>query len=78
MEKICPICNALEEIDEKCPLCGNRLVDGGVLQNYLGPYSPYVENSTIQLDININYCVHLLICENCHYDTRQSWKLIDI
>ncbi|MEN6413258.1 MAG: hypothetical protein ABFC84_10960 [Veillonellales bacterium] len=78
MEKVCPICNALAEVDEKCPLCGNRLADGGSLQNYLGSYSPYVESSTIQLDISEHYCVHLLVCENCHYDTRMAWKLIDV
>lgn len=78
MEKLCPICNALEEINKECPLCGNKLLDGGVIQNYLGPYSPYMEAETIPLNMNTNYCIHLLYCSNCNFDTSSSWELVII
>lgn len=78
MEKVCPICNALEGIYQECPLCGHQLIDGGVLQNYLGPYSPYMEGDTIPLNIDSNSCIHLLYCPECNFDTRASWELVII
>ena len=79
MEKICPICNALEEINQKCPFCGSEMIDGGVLQNYVGPYSPYMEADTIPLNINSSKgCTHLIYCPNCNFDTRSAWELVII
>jgi hypothetical protein len=78
MERICPLCNALDTVGRKCPYCGRRLEDGGALQNYLGPYSPYVEDSSVPDSMSGNYCIHLLYCPYCHYDTRAAWNFIEI
>jgi hypothetical protein len=72
MDKLCPICNGLQMITEQCPMCGEILVDGGSLQNYVGPYSPYMES-----DIE-NQCIHLFFCEECGYDVRVALQLINI
>lgn len=78
MDRICPLCNGLDSVSSNCPCCGQRLEDGGALQNYLGPYSPYVESETIPNAMTDHYCVHLLYCPNCHYDTKAIWNFIEI
>lgn len=78
MEKVCPICNALDEVHESCPHCGYEMLDGGALQNYLGPYSPYMEGDLIPLNMLEQECVHLVYCPNCHYDMRVSWNFVII
>ncbi|MDF2635513.1 MAG: hypothetical protein K0R78_2387 [Pelosinus sp.] len=72
MDKLCPVCNGLQGITEQCPICGEILLDGGSLQNYVGPYSPYMES-----DID-NKCIHLLFCTECGYDVRATLKLVSI
>lgn len=69
MEKVCPICNSLQKIEEQCPICLNILKDGGMITDYLGPYSPYVENS-----VSENVCMHLLYCTQGHYDTIKTFE----
>ena len=69
MEKVCPMCNALQAITEKCPQCGAALVDGGSVSSYLGPYSPYMDTQGLPYQSD-NYCVHLMYCPICQYDTR--------
>lgn len=72
MDKVCPLCNALYAITSQCPNCGRLLQDGGSLQNYIGPYSPYMESDSE------NQCIHLLYCADCHYDVRVATKLVII
>ncbi len=69
MEKVCPLCNALQTITETCPRCGASLVDGGALSGYLGPYSPYMDVQGLPF-CSEGYCVHLVYCPTCEYDTR--------
>jgi hypothetical protein len=52
------------------------MADGGVLENYYGPYSPYMDWSGLQQNSSEGQCVHLLYCPACHYDTRVAWELI--
>lgn len=80
MEKICPVCNCLQTIDRQCPVCGQQMMDGGALENYFGPYSPYMDNSsfTMPFDLPDTHCVHLLYCPCCHYDIRAAWELVTI
>jgi hypothetical protein len=72
MDKLCPACNGLDLIKDQCPICGEILLDGGSLQNYVGPYSPYMES-----DIE-NQCIHILYCAECGYDARIALQLIYI
>ena len=74
MEHVCPICNGLQTVSQNCPDCGTGMQDGGVLANYAGPYSPYME---MQMNIvHANTCVHLLYCPRCHNDMHQAYQLI--
>lgn len=77
MEKVCPLCNAMEAVGESCPCCGQLLIDGGSLNNYLGPYSPYMETETLPFKSE-GYCVHLLYCPECDYDARVVRTLVSI
>lgn len=72
METVCPICNGLEKVRTICPLCGDELLDGGKIENFWGPYAPYMEELLYGEE---QYCTHLLFCPHCHYDTRMRWEL---
>ncbi|HAK73210.1 MAG TPA: hypothetical protein DCP36_05785 [Sporomusaceae bacterium] len=76
MEVVCPICNALQSILISCPSCTGRMEDGGILEDYYGPYSPYMDWPALQQTSSEGQCVHLLYCPACHYDTRVAWELI--
>ncbi len=76
MAKVCPICNGLTTVTAVCPRCGRRLADGGALENYYGPYSPYMDIDSLQHGFPDTQCVHLLYCPACGYDTRAAWELV--
>lgn len=78
LEKICPLCNALESISEVCPYCNNLLKDGGPLENYYGSYGPYMDVLSLQNFLPDCQCVHVLYCLECYYDTRVAWELMNI
>ena len=77
-ERICPLCNGLQQVQERCPRCGSAMVDGGILQNYLGPYSPYMEFEAMDFMEQGNQCMHLIYCPTCNYDARMSWNHISV
>lgn len=77
MEKVCPLCNAMQVIENKCPYCGEAMMDGGTLNNYLGPYSPYMEGQSLPFQSE-QYCTHLMYCPACNYDTRIMLALVSI
>lgn len=76
--KVCPVCNALTAVAAGCPQCGGRLADGGALENYYGPYSPYVDIDSLQAGAADSQCVHLLYCPQCGYDVRTAWELVEM
>ncbi|MBP2649749.1 MAG: hypothetical protein H6Q74_574 [Firmicutes bacterium] len=76
MEKVCPICNCMRDYYVECPQCGSLLTDGGVLENYFGPYSPYMDNDLFHEKTTC--CVHLFFCPNCSYDMRVAWDLVAV
>ncbi|HWR10117.1 hypothetical protein [Sporomusa sp.] len=77
MEMVCPLCNAMQAIEENCPCCGQLMIDGGSVNNYLGPYSPYVETASLPFQ-SAGHCVHLLYCPVCDYDVRVALALVSI
>lgn len=77
MELVCPLCNGLKGIESNCPQCGAMLEDGGAIENYYGPYSPYMENDAEVIGDEM-YCTHLLYCPSCGFDSRFSLKMISI
>ena len=56
------------------------MLDGGALENYYEPYSPYLpENILNQADgVSANECIHLFYCPDCGYDHRYVTKLVNI
>ena len=78
MEKVCPLCNALNQITAECRRCGAKLVDAGKIEDFRGPYSPYTAVDVLQ-DFNAEtQCVHLFYCPNCCYDERIAFELVNI
>ena len=68
----CPVCNGLMTIDVGCPKCGERMADGGRIDDYLGPYSPYRPIDDLKMtngypDLLTHTCVHSLHCDGCGY-----------
>jgi rubrerythrin len=81
MEWVCPICNGMDYIEIRCPACGHVLVDGGNLQDFYGPYSPYMEQNTygnLEDLRNEGKCLHLLYCPQCGYDRRAAIQQVVI
>lgn len=77
MDKVCPICNGLQTLNVHCPRCGHLMADGGAVEDYLGPYSPYFRSQMLD-EIDSSHCVHLLTCPYCEYDTRSAWAMISV
>ena len=69
---VCPLCNNLKVIAEPCPKCGTLMQDAGMLENFFGPYSPYLDEGILdQADgVGPGECVHLLSCPRCGFDKR--------
>ncbi len=69
---VCPLCNGLYEIQQKCFICNNDMVDRGPIVNYLDDYSPYLldDITTLVDGVEKEKCVHLFYCNNCNYDKR--------
>ncbi|NLN07487.1 MAG: hypothetical protein GX167_07710 [Firmicutes bacterium] len=61
-EQLCPLCNGLAQLRLHCPACGGLLRDNGTLQDQLGPYAPYEENSGLRGPAG---CMHQVICPFC-------------
>ncbi len=77
MQKQCPLCNSLQSIRFICPVCGERLLDGGKIEDYLDAYGPYFESVTDTNDHN-GHCTHLLYCKHCGYDERRDIETIEL
>lgn len=73
MEKVCPMCNELDEKVFECEKCGGIMIDDGIVQEYLGDY---MENMEIQDGENL--CVHVLKCNNCGFYEKKFIKKIII
>lgn len=71
MNKGCPLCNGLIDIYEFCPDCGGKMEDGGAIDEYLDPYSPYIE-ITNKEQFGDNKCLHLIYCPCCGRDKRKK------
>jgi len=75
MEQVCPLCNGLREVEKKCPKCGEKMLDGGRIQDYYAPYSPYLDENLlsppkVNMENSEGLCIHLLYCPNCGKDQR--------
>lgn len=83
MDLICPVCNGLSSINQLCPNCGSNLLDGGIILDYDGPYSPYQDRNMIEFITGIaaerdGSCIHLYYCPACHWDTRIAVSKVSV
>ncbi|WP_040378881.1 hypothetical protein [Dethiobacter alkaliphilus] len=69
MKQICRYCNGLEALEICCPACDGQLQDCGTLQEALGPYAPYEENSMVHAQFD---CAHQVYCPNCNIEYLYS------
>ena len=49
MEEVCPACNGLTKLSATCPFCGEGMTDAGSVDDYSGPYSPYMDEESLNL-----------------------------
>jgi hypothetical protein len=68
--RICSFCNGLHQMEKHCPVCGQPLIDGGPIEDYYGPYSPYMSKDSLERAAD-QCCVHLLYCYQCGFDMRE-------
>lgn len=79
MQRICPVCNGLNELAATCPVCRATLDDCGPLEDYYGPYSPYEENELVAAQgdsVYEGFCRHLTRCSSCGHETRVAVPVI--
>lgn len=69
MDKACPLCNGIQQVNGQCPRCQRPWQDGGAVDVFLGPYSPY-ETQLVYTTEQEDSCVHLLYCPHCGIDKR--------
>lgn len=76
---ICPLCNGLVQTHFFCPSCDAELMDTGLLENYWGPYSPYLDEIILdQIDgVGPHECIHLFKCPSCGYDKKYLVKHLE-
>ncbi|MDW7673841.1 MAG: hypothetical protein SCK28_04805 [Bacillota bacterium] len=77
MELSCPLCNGMKDVKGHCPRCNTKWEDGGMVNNYLGPYSPYEDQLIGDVEGGED-CIHLLYCPICGYDQRVGVQKITI
>jgi len=82
MSYICPVCNGLLALNAACPHCSGPMRDGGRVEDYYGPYSPYRPIDDMKMaagfaDAAHDSCVHYLFCPSCGTGLSQDvqeWK----
>lgn len=72
MNTLCPVCNGLHEINDRCPSCGNVTQDLGKVSDYWAPYSPYREIEDLKMtngyiDAIAQRCIHKMYCDACQH-----------
>ncbi|MGL5514144.1 MAG: hypothetical protein ACRDBM_13035 [Sporomusa sp.] len=75
MEHVCPLCNGMQTFAQNCPVCHQPMIDGGTINNYLGPYSPYMAIDSLPFKTE-GYCVHLIYCPECDNEIRLAQALV--
>ncbi|CAM3296607.1 hypothetical protein P4H27_00610 [Paenibacillus taichungensis] len=79
MSYICPLCNGLVVPEQACPHCLQGLSECGKLDDYTGPYSPYViHTSSDTADEAENVCNHMMYCHHCQTSTLWPVNLWDM
>lgn len=67
----CPACNGLVVLKEACAKCDGVLIDKGSIEDFYGPYRPYLEESDAE------HCNHYLQCTECGASVTWPVPVID-
>lgn len=82
MSEICPLCNGLNEHNIICKNCEAKMEDIGKMEDYKGPYSPYMDRDSFLYNNLLlngdNCCIHLYKCPVCGDLEHGSVQLISI
>jgi uncharacterized C2H2 Zn-finger protein len=78
MDFECPLCNALIDVSENCPRCGNIMEDQGRVEDYFDPYNPYLDRDLVTMGKPTHQCIHLFSCPDCGYDSRMVVNQIPV
>jgi len=69
LSNLCPLCNGLKFQRLLCRVCGEKMEDGGQVENCYDPYSGYEDDLLIKsLDSSLDpteWCLHIFICPKC-------------
>jgi len=69
LANLCPLCNGLKSQKILCEICGERMDDGGQVENYYDPYSGYEDDLLVKSPDNLldpnKWCLHNFICPDC-------------
>jgi hypothetical protein len=60
MEKVCPTCNAINNMSFPCISCDGRMVDKGRISDYFDDYS-----ADMPIENEEGYCTHVYQCSKC-------------
>ncbi len=71
LDKICPLCNGLDNVNLLCEKCKDIMSDIGRVQDYADSYACQQE-----INDSKNYCIHLFKCKRCNSVKRiKIWKI---
>ncbi len=77
---VCPVCNSLAVAEKICPLCGNPMLDAGLLQDFYDNYSAYLDRDVYEDGYMFNdedYCIHFFYCPQCQINVNLAVKKVD-
>ncbi|NLC76061.1 MAG: hypothetical protein GX750_00330 [Clostridia bacterium] len=72
MATVCPLCNGLTVLTAPCPRCQEPVEDGGQMEGYDDPYSPYEDDLLVPApnagEDPQKWCWHLVYCRQCGWE----------
>lgn len=72
MEKVCPVCNAINQGSFPCTSCSGRMKDNGRVSDYYDPYS-----ADMPIENQEAYCTHIYQCDECRELKNYKIKMIN-
>lgn len=79
---ICPFCNGLQYEQYACKKCESAMQDYGKVVDYVDAYSAYMDQKLLTevdgltLNNSQQYCLHVMYCGTCGYQTEAAVTLI--
>ncbi|MCP8968171.1 hypothetical protein [Ectobacillus ponti] len=79
---LCPICNGMTDVQERCPECAAVMQDCGKTVDYLDDYSAYMDWQQLEqvdgmpYEESHTYCLHLFYCPRCQQEHSEKILMI--